>query len=807
MKKILPILSLVLLTAICSGQDMLGIRHSNYAGLNGLGLNPSSIIDSRVKLDINIISAGVTMENDFLYIPKDDLKFIGFGNIIDQINNKNYLEKEALQEILKGGLKNKNLTFGSTIMGPSVMFTFNKKHSLALGYQFRTGVTINNLIAEVAHYSYTELSDTNLFYPKNAKLFHATDFTFNTLMWQEYFLTYGTVFHNKNRHMLKGAATLKYLGGVMGSYIKDPDIYFNVNDDSTLIFGPTSFEYGRVSYNIFDDKAEDKATINNGGGFGWDLGFAYEWRRDESTYTYEMDGAKHEDPEVNKYWLRLGASLLDMGSINFRNNSKAFNINDQRAMHVYPDYKHDDFDSQLDFDSTVSAIFYGSVDTLPSGALTNPDFFNPTTRAQSFKTAKESFKMETPSAWSIQADWNIIGRMYLNATIIKGFKHKKNMGITRPDILSLTPRYESEWVDISLPFSIIDYEKSQARLGFAVRLGSLFFGSDKIGTLIGISDLYGMDAYAGLKFTLDKRRMRDRDNDQVSDKKDKCMEVPGVWKFEGCPDRDGDGIQDKDDLCPDVPGLEKFRGCPDRDNDDIEDSKDECPDDAGLPEFNGCPDRDRDGITDMRDSCPDLAGMPEFNGCPDRDGDKIIDPNDECPDKAGVAEFNGCPDSDGDGIPDPKDSCMFEVGPISNKGCPIKVQKAEVRAAEPVKVELTKEEEEVINTVFKNLQFETGKAVIKPVSFPSLDQLADLMKRKQDFKLLIEGHTDNVGGAKMNLTLSQKRAKSAKDYLVKQGVAAARITSKGYGLTKPVAPNTTPEGRQQNRRVEFTIVK
>lgn len=803
MKKLLLSLSFVILSAFSFAQDMLGIRSSNYAGLNGIGLNPSSAIDNRLKLDINIASAGVTLENDFLFIQKKDLNFLGFGNIVDRIDAKEYLEK-----FVKGEATAKNLTFGSTIMGPSLMITFNKKHTLAVSYQLRSGISVNNVLPEVAHYGFTELGDSNLYTP-NPNQFRARDFTFNTLMWQEYNLTYGTVFHNKNRHMLKGAATVKYLGGIIGSYVRDPDVNFNVANDSTLIFGPSSFEYGRVSYNTFDAKAEDKQRIINGGGFGWDLGFAYEWRKDPAKYTYEMDGKMMEDPEQNKYWLRLGASLIDMGRINFKHNSKVFNINSSDPLSVYPDFKHDDFDSQLDFDSTVSAIFYAGDSSFMdgTGAFVNTDFFDSPPRNKSFSGAKESFKMETPAAWSIQADWNMIGRFYLNATVIQGFKHKKNPGIDRPDILSLTPRYESEWVDISLPFSVINYEKSQARLGFAIRLGSVFFGSDKIGTLLGFNDLYGMDAYAGLKVSLLQARPRDRDRDHVSDKKDKCIDVPGVWKFEGCPDRDADGIQDKDDLCPDVAGLEKFRGCPDRDKDDIEDSKDDCPDDPGLPEFNGCPDRDRDGIIDKRDSCPDLPGIPEFNGCPDRDGDKIIDPNDECPDKAGLAEFNGCPDSDGDGIPDPKDSCVFEVGPISNKGCPIRVQKAEVKAPEPVKVELTKEEEEVINTVFKNLQFETGKAVIKPVSFPSLNQLADLMKRKEDFKLLIEGHTDNVGGAKMNLTLSQKRAKSAKDYLVKQGVSATRITSKGYGLTKPVAPNTTAEGRQQNRRVEFTIVR
>ena len=120
-------------------------------------------------------------------------------------------------------------------------------------------------------------------------------------------------------------------------------------------------------------------------------------------------------------------------------------------------------------------------------------------------------------------------------------------------------------------------------------------------------------------------------------------------------------------------------------------------------------------------------------------------------------------------------------------------------------IPLTEEEQEVINKVFSNLQFETGKAVIKESSYPSLDALAQLMTKKPSFKLNIDGHTDNVGSAAMNKTLSQKRADAAKTYLTNKGVDASRIKSKGYGKDKPVGSNATPEGRAKNRRVEFLL--
>ena len=100
--------------------------------------------------------------------------------------------------------------------------------------------------------------------------------------------------------------------------------------------------------------------------------------------------------------------------------------------------------------------------------------------------------------------------------------------------------------------------------------------------------------------------------------------------------------------------------------------------------------------------------------------------------------------------------------------------------------------------------FDSGSDQIRGESTPTLEEIGDMLKAHADLKLEIAGYTDNVGSAAANRTLSEKRAAAVKQYLVsKDGIAASRLVAKGFGASKPVAPNTTPEGRQTNRRVEL----
>jgi outer membrane protein OmpA-like peptidoglycan-associated protein len=162
-----------------------------------------------------------------------------------------------------------------------------------------------------------------------------------------------------------------------------------------------------------------------------------------------------------------------------------------------------------------------------------------------------------------------------------------------------------------------------------------------------------------------------------------------------------------------------------------------------------------------------------------------------CPTIPGPPENKGCPytDTDGDGVIDKDDRCPLTPGDPANFGCPV------------VKVE----EAAVLKTAFENLEFETGKAVIRSSSFASLDELATLLISKPIWKLMIAGHTDNVGNDASNMTLSKNRTQSVGKYLQGKGVPASQIIEEWYGETRPVADNNTPEGRQKNRRVEMQL--
>ena len=101
------------------------------------------------------------------------------------------------------------------------------------------------------------------------------------------------------------------------------------------------------------------------------------------------------------------------------------------------------------------------------------------------------------------------------------------------------------------------------------------------------------------------------------------------------------------------------------------------------------------------------------------------------------------------------------------------------------------------------INFDIDKATIKPESMGTLNMIVGVLKDNPDIKFEIDGHTDNSGTAAHNLTLSQQRADAVKDQLVKMGVDASRLSSKGLGDSKPISDNTTLEGKANNRRVEF----
>lgn len=226
-------------------------------------------------------------------------------------------------------------------------------------------------------------------------------------------------------------------------------------------------------------------------------------------------------------------------------------------------------------------------------------------------------------------------------------------------------------------------------------------------------------------------------------------------------------------------------------------------------------DTDGDGIPDDQDQCPDTAAGVTVNekGCEgDADGDGVVDRLDNCPDTAAGTAVNeqGCAvvkDADGDGIPDDKDQCPDTAAgaTVDDTGCAPKPTGCRAPApGEPINLEGCATGEAV---VLKGVNFEVNSARLTANAKVILNQVGDALSANPSMKAEIGGHTDSTGPAKLNERLSQKRAQAVKDYLVKRGIAADRLTVKGYGPTQPIDTNETPEGRELNRRVELKVLQ
>jgi len=266
------------------------------------------------------------------------------------------------------------------------------------------------------------------------------------------------------------------------------------------------------------------------------------------------------------------------------------------------------------------------------------------------------------------------------------------------------------------------------------------------------------------------------------------------FKFGG-KDTDSDGIYDKDDACPNEAGTKEFNGCPDRDGDKVIDKDDSCPDDFGLAAFNGCPDTDGDGVADKDDKCPTVAGLKSLAGCPDTDGDGVADASDKCPTVKGPTANAGCPwpDTDEDSVLDKDDKCPAVKGTVANFGCPEQVVDDSVMKR--------------LNDYAKTILFETSKSSFQAQTMPVLEAMTAILKEYPAANFSLEGHTDSDGKDVANMKLSENRAAAVVKYLVDNGIATSRLSSKGFGETMPIDSNKTKVGKANNRRVEVKLVK
>jgi hypothetical protein len=363
------------------------------------------------------------------------------------------------------------------------MLSIGKNSAIGITTAQRVYGNINDITGNFGENAFAYLQDPNLW----NTTFHDHSARLNSMAWLEYGLTYATVISLNGRNELKGGVTLKYLQGIAAAYFKNANLTYNITNPAEFTFTNSSINYGRTDYNALINSKGINDLIN-GHGFGGNVGLTYVRLKD-----YYSENSKQFDADENDYVYRIGLSVIDIGSIDFNQNSSAYHLAASNA--DYSNWKYSHIYNNAQLDKTLSAVFYEGDSTK---SLVN-----------------NHFNMGLPTAISMQADWNFYKNFFINATVIQSINHKYNTVVIRPDVYSLTPRYEKKWFELSVPMSLLYYGHWQPRIGLAARAGWFFIGGDALGGLLKLNDFEGADFYVGIHFFMTKKKHSYNDLNQT----------------------------------------------------------------------------------------------------------------------------------------------------------------------------------------------------------------------------------------------------------------------------------------------------
>ncbi len=494
------LLALMLMSVSISAQNMMGITTSNYAGTHSVIANPANVADTRQGFYFNVMSGNGFFGNTMFFWdgPSSPYKFF---------MNDGEFEEDYLKETNRNKPALANV--GLDLRGPSFLLKLNDKSGIAIHTRTRVLAHGNNVSEGIRTIA---LDDIDLDEVVGKKYTNNT-FTINANAFSEIGFTYGRTVWESEAHFIKAGATVKRLIGSYSAFAVSEQLDFGIQEgaDETyfLEIEKVKMKYGYSTDSDLEDEINPFEAKSTGSGWGFDIGVVYEFRPHVERYRYEMDGEMHLDNSENKYLLSVGVSLLDMGSIKY-NSEMAYYSSFEKSNFIITE---DDLD---DLGEEPTEVFNDIFD------------LDPATGAHSFKTG-------LPTALRMFADYRIAKRVYANFTLIHGLRGKEAVAMRKFSQATITPRIEMKWFELAMPISMVD-NYSNFALGASIKLGPLFLGSDNLGGAMGIGTLTGVDVYAGLALPLYKGKIKDKDKDGISNKKDKCKKIPGLPDYYGCPD-------------------------------------------------------------------------------------------------------------------------------------------------------------------------------------------------------------------------------------------------------------------------------
>lgn len=525
-------------------------------------MNPASLADNHDKIVISFLGINAGIDNS-----------LGKINSIPAIRKFIKDDNANVNDVFTYSNKTKFSLLApyTEVRGPGIMVNVHRKHTIAFSTRLRGANQFNNFDQTL----YKAILDTGSVSKGDIHL-QAQNFNWTAQSWYEAALSWGGIVFEKGNHQIKAGVTVRYLAGIgyiglKGSnldanYIKDRDSFYanhtDVHYSSNVLTAQNAIG---ISNSNFFSQFLGKAQ---GRGIGADLGVVYDYITDTNADRYDMDGQTNlPNPNVNRYKIRVSASVTDIGNIFYKGNKN-----------------------------------YG-LNVTGNGGFTGKDLSDNVKTFEDFKkyalghgfnadTGHADTRLYMPATLILSADYHAWKQIYVNGTFITNLANRQNFGNSVYGQFTVTPRYDTRRYSVGLPITYSALTTNM-KIGLGLRYKGFFLGSDDM-LVVFAKHQYGMNFYAGGFLTLHNRMPKDRDGDHISDCKDRCPDEAGDWRNHGCPLKEGkDKLNDTTDNCPEAQGL-------------------------SAPETQVEKDTDGDGIPDSEDACPTVAGVASNHGCPEK---------------------------------------------------------------------------------------------------------------------------------------------------------------------------------------------
>ncbi len=438
------------LCSFAKAQEQFGAVFSNYTPTTSVHYNPSSMLDAKVWLDINIVSAGAYANNNLAYLKDNSYwnlyRTDGAGVTDDDIgfnqNRKKYgAYSRAFASVLSGVWSQGDHAAG---------LSFNV-------WSYTAARNVPDYMAKFIEHGFTSYDiQHNIDYSmKNVNV--------SSVNYGEIKASYAYTFLKKRRDMFMGGISVKKFLSIGGAAVNGYNFDFDVRSDTMM--------------QVYDLNVDAMATLEPElyvkGGMGLDLGFTYQKMLSEcSSY---LPNTKRNGCRYIPYKYKLAASIIDIGSIKFNPDTRSF------AGYSFSNYDWYYYTREPDEDSVLNIFQYQEGD-IDNGRV------------------KKTDRIHLPTSLILKADYNLwASRVYANAMLVQGIPvSKEKFGMRKANSLMVGLRYESKFFDIGLPLSLYEYTRPQ--LGLSVRIAFLTVGTDKLLNIVNKhGDIYGGDIYFHLK--------------------------------------------------------------------------------------------------------------------------------------------------------------------------------------------------------------------------------------------------------------------------------------------------------------------